>query len=56
MYKLLPSVSKDNNHPQAADELTRYMLTKIHLKYQTIQAAVQGWQRNLKVLNLGFVS
>lgn len=27
MYKLLPSVSKDKNHPRAADELTRYMLT-----------------------------
>lgn len=26
IYKLLPSVSKDKSHPQAADELTRYML------------------------------
>lgn len=24
--KLLPSVSRDKSHPQAADELTRYML------------------------------
>lgn len=55
--KLLPSVSRDKNHPQAADELTRYMLITGGKFIRTIrQYSLQNWQSNLKVLNASFVS
>lgn len=43
--KLLPSVSRDKNHPQAADELTRYMLITGGKFIRTIrQYSLQNWQ------------